>query len=350
MSETISTTTEPQASVLPSVELLESARVGVALRELLVEVGEGGLPKSAAQSLGALGCARQLAEAGLLDGGGRPRFRINLIGRRVFLTDVPEHTRHGGVFPYEDEAVRLLGYLQEHPLQPADAVIDVGVGCGHALLSTSAATRVGIDVSARAGAFMRLNAELNGVRARWAGADAVLGLPGVPEVSGRSGRTLILGNLPHAPVPRGTPLASFADGGPTGARVIGGVLETLVRRVGIDVRIVLLCYSLSSRAGESLVESTARRLFAGRTVSWSPLTGAPMWRIAGSMSAVSPMSLRTGLPRKADCPYYTGEVRRESVRASYEALAARLASEGWEDLSYGVLDINSCAPREAGRR
>jgi methylase of polypeptide subunit release factors len=330
------------------VAVLDPARVGASLEQLLAEVDGERLPKSHTQSLAGLRCTQQLAAACLVDERGCPRFRVNRIGRRVFVTDMPELTRHGGVFPYEDEAERLLGYLRANGLDAADTTIDVGMGCGHVLLSTDADTRVGIDISARAGALLGLNAQLNGEHARWVQGDAVQALVGLPELSPPTGRTVIVGNLPHAPVPVGSTLAAFADGGRTGAQVIEAVLSALAREASAATEIVLLCYSLaSSSAGEPLVATLATRLFPANRVRWTALSGSPMWRIAGSMSEVSPMALATGLPRKADCPYYTGEDRRERVRASYEALAAELQEEGWDQLAYGVLHIRSCASREA---
>jgi len=330
---------------LPDVDTLDPARVRAALRALWDEAGATRLPRSRADRLADLACAEALREARLVDDDTYPLFRLNRIGERMFVTDLPDLTRVGGVFPYEDEVVHLLDYLDGARPDQIDVVVDVGVGCGHGLLSTSAPVRIGIDVAARAGSLLRLNAAVNGEQARWLGGDAARVLGTVEELRRDDLATLVIGNLPHAPAPGRSSLARFANGGRTGADVVRSVVGALGRAAGPRCRAVLVCYSLgSSQTGRWLVPELAGDLVGPDRVRWTPLTGARMWRVAGTMSEQSPMPLSAGLPRKADCPFYASERDRDATRARYEALAAELEADGWDRLGYGILDV---APQRA---
>lgn len=315
----------------PPVASLDVRAVEAALAALLDEAGAGALPVDRSQPLPRLRASAALERAGLIEPDGRPRFRVNRLGGRLFVTDVPEATRAGGVFPYPDEAERLLRWLGGRA--PGD-VVEVGSGCGHVLLSVDAERRLGIDVAERAGALLRLNASLNAVAADWRLSDAARGLNGAlgPDAH-------VVGNLPHAPSPGRGSLAGFADGGPTGADVIEATLRGLAAGTRRWSRITLLCYSLASGSGRAPhVLALAEPLFAPGTVAWHPLAGEPMWRIDGAMAERSPMPIEA-MTRKADCRHYTHPDRREEVRRGYEALVARLRGEGWDRLEYGLLDV-----------
>lgn len=322
----------------PPVASLDVGAVAEAIETLLDEAGEDALPVERAQPVAGLRSTALLVDAGLLDPDGRPRFRVNELGGRLFVTDVPEATRAGGVFPYPDEAERLLAWLRRDGAA-ASEVVEVGSGCGHVLLSVAAERRAGVDVAERAGALLRLNAELNAVAADWRLGDAARGLAALGLNGASGGSVHVVGNLPHAPSPGEGRLAGFANGGPTGAEVIAATLRGLAAERGHWSRITLLAYSLAGPEGrEPHVASLARALFPPGAVSWHPLEGEPMWRIDGEMAERSPMPVEA-LARKADCRHYTDPSRRDEVRRAYEALAARLRADGWDRLEYGVLDV-----------
>lgn len=325
---------------LPAVAELDPGRVRAALAELLEETRGHGLPRTRERPLGDLACCERLQAAGLVDADCLPRFRVNRIGERLFVTDLPEQTRNGGVFPYEDEAMLLLERLAG---SPARAVVDVGVGCGHVLLSTAAPVKAGLDVSPRAGELLRLNAALNGERVScWVGEPGEGESLALDRLLSEHTDALVTGNLPHAPVPSGNALATFADGGRMGSDVIQSLLEALAAASTRSWRLVLLCYSLCTwNERDWLVPALAERLLPGRSIAWNPLDRVPMWRVDGEMTERSPMPLATGLPRKADCPYYTAPEEREAAADRYSDLAAELEAEGWDSLGYGVLEVSA---------
>lgn len=329
-------------SGLPSVAALEPGRVLDALRRLRDEAGDDALPKTAADHLADRSCAGALAAARLAEPDGTPRFRVNVLRRRVFVTDLPEATNAGGVFPYEDEAERLIGYLERSGGAAGAHLVDVGAGCGHVALAAGAARRTAIEVSRRARELLRLNAALNGLAADVVAGPAQSLLARLDPIVAPRGETIVVGNLPHAPAPGAALLTGFANGGRTGAAVIEAVLGELAAVASPTVRVVLLCYSLrDSGGGATLVADAARRLLPGRSVGWTELAGAPMWRIDGRMSERSPMPLVPALARKADCHFYGDAQRRDQFAAAYDRLAAELGAAGWDQLCYGVLDVRA---------
>jgi hypothetical protein len=217
------------------------------------------------------------------------------------------------------------------------------VGCGHVLLSTGARVKAGLDVSQRAGELLRLNAALNGEDVScWVGKPGEGESLALDRLLCESPGALVTGNLPHAPVPPGNALPAFADGGRTGADVVQALIEALAAASTRRWRLVLLCYSLCTwNERDWLVPALAERLLPGRTIAWTPLDRVPMWRVAGRMTERSPMPLATGLPRKADCPYYTPPGGRDAVAERYSDLAAELETEGWDSLGYGVLEVSA---------
>lgn len=319
---------------------LDAERVGHAIARLRAEAGDAALPRTADDVLAGHPCAGTWAAAGLAGDDGTPRFRVNVLGGRVFVTDLPEATRSGGAFPYADEAERLLAHLGRSGCAAGAHLVDVGAGCGHVTLACAAAERTAIEVSPRARELLALNAELNGLTATVEPGPAQSVLGDLDAVVSPAGRTVVVGNLPHAPAPGGSALAGFANGGRTGAAVIEAVLAKLAEVAAPAVRIVLLCYSLrSSVTDATLIPAAARALMPDRSVDWTPLTGEPMWRIGGAMSVRSPMALVPSLARKAECRFYCDPEQRERTAADYSRLAAELRSGGWDQLCYGVLDV-----------
>lgn len=319
---------------------LEPDRVRDALDHLRAEAGDGALPKTADDGLADYRSSARLAAAGLIDAGGTPRFRVNVLAGRTFVTDLPEATRAGGAFPYADEAERLLAHLERVAVAEDAHLVDVGAGCGHLALAARAARRTAIEVNPRARELFGLNAALNELSAELFAGPAQSLLGEIDAVTAPAGETVVVGNLPHAPAPDGATLAGFANGGRTGAAVIEAVLAKLAEVAPRAVRVVLLCYSLGASAtGAALVPRAARRLMPDRTVGWTPLPGAPMWRIDGVMSERSPMPLVPALARKAECRFYCDPELRERTAAAYSELAAELAAGGWDQLCYGALDV-----------
>jgi precorrin-6B methylase 2 len=337
--------TEPASVAAPErlwpVAELEPDRVGDALRRLLNEAGPGALPRTADDVLASHRCADRLAAAGLTEADGTPRFRVNALAGRIFVTDLPEATRAGGAFPYADEAERLLAYLERSGVSTAGAhLVDVGAGCGHVTLSVAAARRTAVEVNPRARELLALNARLNALEAEVVSGPAQSQLAGLDPIVSPAGETVVVAILPHAPAPDSSMLAGFANGGRTGAAVIEAVLEELAAVAARAVRVVMLCYSLrSSETEATLVPRAARRLMPDRNVEWTLLAGAPMWRIDGVMSERSPMALVPALARKAQCRFYCDADQRESTAAAYSELATELAADGWDQLCYGALDV-----------
>jgi precorrin-6B methylase 2 len=320
---------------------LEPDHVGDALRELVAEAGPGALPKTADDVLADYRSAERLAAAGLSEPDGTPRFRVNALAGRLFVTDLPEATRAGGAFPYADEAERLLAHLERAGTSTAGAhLVDVGAGCGHVTLSVDAERRTAIEVNPRARELLSLNAQLNELDATVVAGPAQTLLGGLEPVVRPAGDTVVIGILPHAPAPDSSMLAGFANGGRTGAAVIEAVLAELAAVASRAVRVILLCYSLrSSQTGATLVPRAAHELMPDRELEWTLLEGAPMWRIDGVMSERSPMALVPALARKAQCRFYCDADQRESTAAAYSELADELAADGWDQLCYGALEV-----------
>jgi precorrin-6B methylase 2 len=335
--------TEPPSvavSALWPVAGLEADRVADALGHLREEAGDGALPKTADDVVAGYRCTSRLAAAGLTDADGTPRFRVNVLRGRVFVTDLPEATRAGGAFPYADEAERLLAYLERAGSTAGAQLVDVGTGCGHVALTADATGRTAIEVNPRARELFTLNAELNGLAATVVPGYAQSLIGELEPIVAPAGATVVLGILPHAPAPDSSMLAGFANGGRTGAAVIEAVLAELAAAASHAVRVVLLCYSLTSSAsGDALVPRAARRLMPDRSIEWTPLDGTPMWRIDGVMSERSPMTLVPALARKAQCRFYCDADQREHTAAAYSELAEELVADGWDQLAYGALDV-----------
>lgn len=148
-------------------------------------------------------------------------------GGAFYLPDFSESGYREEVFaPYP--ATRFFSMLLQ--ARPGDSVLDLGTGSGILLLEAArrGATGLGIDTSARALAFARANAVLNGLehRVRFERGDIT-----EPPVGGAWGTpTIVLCHPPCEPGPddpRAFPQPQHSVGGPYGDEVIKKVLDVL---------------------------------------------------------------------------------------------------------------------------
>lgn len=144
-----------------------------------------------------------------------------------YLTDFSEPGYREEVFaPYP--ATRFFSMLLQ--ARPGDSVLDLGTGSGILLLEAArrGATGLGIDTSARALAFARANAVLNGLEHRVRFERGDITEPPVGEAWGTP--TIVLCHLPCEPGPddpRAFPQPQHSVGGPYGDGIITQVLDVL---------------------------------------------------------------------------------------------------------------------------
>jgi hypothetical protein len=325
-------------AALPAVHNLDPSAIREAIRVLdkrqLLSFFEGLASRAVPRSGDLPGIVHS---SGLLSEGGFPRFRINLLGELPFITDLPRHGRLGGVFPYEDESAALLQRVKERGLS-ADVVVDLASGCGHSVVAAPyAETRIGVDVSQRAGSLTVLNAALNERLVEFHNFDFTAAEL-LETVVRPTSRHLFILNAPHAPVPVSEELPAHSAGGPTGSDLVCGALENLARHRGSGAKVLVYTYSigaLESNRWHILERST--ELF-GDGVSWSS-GSQKVWRVNGVKQERPPMPL-DGLRQKAFCRLSISDVDRPVVEAEYSKLADSLAQDGWDVLGVGFLEIS----------
>lgn len=279
------------------------------------------------------GGVSDLRSAGVIGADRVPRFRINRIREKVFLTDLPEMARSGGVYAFTDEAESLLEAAVEY--EPGIAG-DVSTGCGHTMVCVSASARVAVDRSSRAVDFARMNASINSVEMAVNVAEVGRDFP--PEswnALWQSGN-LLLANLPFVIAPPRVVLPRVSDGGNTGLEAIASLLKSLSLRTGAGTDIVVLVYTLGGADTGWAIEQLMHASLPGLPYRFELLDGARLWRVNGIKIFTNPMDI-SDLTAKADCRLTFTDDQRGFVRESYKRLAQSLRASGWEQLGYGVL-------------
>jgi hypothetical protein len=325
--------------VLPSVSRLEPDRVRQALASGLGDRWFQRTFQRNSPGLAPLHCRPSLRTAGLVDSSGRALFRINVIRSRQFLTDGPWQTRFGGTFPWSDEALLLIELAEKEGVA-GPTILEVGTGCGHALLGLDGGgvKRLGIDRSERAVAFSRFNAQLNDLPASIDTRDIRRGLPlrWMPVLKRPA---LVVANLPFAVTPKDLAYPQFSDGGESGLTEFEELIRALVRYGGRGLHALLLTYSLGRVQGYRQawdVPMRLARILPTRALEWRLLVGHQMWRINGVKRFDNPMPLRQ-LPSKAECRLTFSEDERARAKREFSMLAERLSTDGWSHVGYGVV-------------
>ena len=206
--------------------------------------------------------------------------RLNKIGARYFLTDMPRLPHRFAAFPYSEEAEALLErvYAEELHLW-ADTIVDMSAGCGHTPLGMETeADRYVYDISARALAYAKLNARINRLpesRVSIAFGDLTRSLP-LSLLASRGEKVLFLFNTPFLPNPSPSSLGAMpinADGGVDGEdfqlRSFEVVADFKRRFPEKQVKALFLTWTFGrARDGFWELQDRCEKILEGKT-SWS---------------------------------------------------------------------------------
>ena len=284
--------------------------------------------------------AKALINIGLISPGGLIRYRVNVIREKIFITDAPWRIQSGGVFPFDDEAKEIIEYIDSHIEEEFEAIIDIGVGCGHVLLgypSSALVHRVGVDNNERAGRFLRLNAALNHITVSFVKCDVNSDQCGFAKDIGDK-KMLVTVDLPFAISPLPEALPGTSDGGRYGTRPTLNAISKIAPFLKKGSIIIANVYSLGNiREKRWQILDEVAQIVPRATVKWE-LTGNSIWRINGEKKQPNPMPI-TFLAKKADCTLYVSDESRDIVREQYRKLATTFQKEGWKVLGGGILEI-----------
>jgi SAM-dependent methyltransferase len=267
-------------------------------------------------------------KVGLVDDALVPRFRVNELRGRFFITDTPPSVAAAGVYAYADEAEQLLGVSA--PYSPFVSVGDVGTGCGHAVVCLDALERrFAVDIDPRAVALARINARLNGVVLETAVSAVGGDFPPSEWSPLWSEGSLLLANLPFV-------ISRVSDGGATGLQPISRLLASLSPHRGCGTLVILLVYTLGAASRAWAIEEIMDLAMPDCARDFNLLSDALIWRVNGTKRFTNPMLL-DDLPSRADCHLTFTDRERDDVRRSYTARVRELKDLGWTVLGYGTL-------------
>ena len=281
-----------------------------------------------------------LQKCGLIEANGKIRYRVNVFRDCIFITDGPWNIRQGGVFPFSDESELILKYIEDNGIDSiTKGIFDLGCGCGHSVIAYwGRDSRLALDINPRAGFFVEVNAVLNKRKVQYVRNDILNGLSLSLDKILRE-KPLFVSNMPHALSSLPDILPRTSDGGETGIKWTMGALRAITRFIGSGGTAVFLCYSLGNHKEDKWdVVEKAARLFR-KNIKWEILKNTHIWRINGKKEQPNPMSLRDGLPKKADCGLYVKDEDRKEVRQRYIQLVKVFENKGWDVLGCGILEI-----------
>jgi hypothetical protein len=289
-----------------------------------------------------------LLERSRLACAGRLLAKLNRTAAGIFLTDGVWIAPQVRVFPFCDESVALIGFVQKAGLAGwADWTLDLATGCGLNAMAL-AGPSLAFDINPRALAYASVNRVLNGIP----GEDCVLALndirDGIPKAVGPDlkGHLLVLANLPFGPSPSLDALPLTSNGGESGAdlqiaayRAIKRLIQSAKGR--FSVRAFLMGLSVGDNEANrwDLVER-AVEMFGVDRVKWHLLSEEHVFRIDGVRQLANPAPVAIAMPGLASCRLYTpNENERVSKIASFADLAKRHQERGNPDIAFGIVEI-----------
>jgi hypothetical protein len=279
---------------------------------------------------------------------GRLLAKLNRTEAGIFLTDGVWIEPQVRVFPFCDESVALIGFVQKTGLAGwADWTLDLATGCGHNAMALGTPS-VAFDINPRALAYATVNRALNGIP----GEDCFLALndirDGIPKTVGPDleGHVLVLANMPFGPAPSSDALPLTSNGGESGADLQIAAYRAIDRFVRsakgrFSVRACLMGLSVGDREANrwDLVERAVEHFGANR-VKWHLLSEEHVFRIDGVRQLLNPAPVAIAMPGLASCRLYTpNESERIAKVEAFTNLAKRHQDRGNPDIAYGIVEI-----------
>jgi hypothetical protein len=289
-----------------------------------------------------------LLEKSRLACSGRLLAKLNRTEAGIFLTDGVWVEPRVRVFPFCDESVALIGFVQKTGLAEwADWTLDLATGCGLNALALDG-SRVAFDINPRALAYATANRALNGIAAT----DCFLAIndirDGIPTAvrPDLDGHVLVLANLPFGPAPSSDALPLTSNGGESGADLQMAAYRAIDRFARSSqgrfcVRACLMGLSVGDREANrwDLVERAVEHFGADR-VKWHLLSEEHVFRIDGVRQLVNPAPVAIAMPGLASCRLYTpNESERIAKIEAFTNLAKRHQDRGNPDIAYGIVEI-----------